>query len=335
MVEGRGRRGMLTLIATAMTMAAFAPAAASGEILDNQICCGEFAILSQAFAASSAANTEVADDFTVPAGQTWSIDEVLSVWPAEGSDLANLPSINVVIYADTGSGAPGGPLYTRPALPVVPQAPDEEKEIFVYEVPLTGVPVLGPGRYWLSLQAQGSEATYGKWFWLDVPQQGAAAVLRNPGGEFETGCTNWTPRMTCLLEGSAEPDQSFILRGSATTTTPAAQPEIPAAAAQPKPKVKVAGSPNPGSGGTATLSVVVSGPGAVSVSGRGLKRVRVRATKAGTVRLRLKLNGAGQKALAQAKSHKLKVKVTIAFTPRGGKKATSVTRQVMFGEGGS
>ncbi|MGH2975866.1 MAG: hypothetical protein ACRDLL_13510 [Solirubrobacterales bacterium] len=275
----------------------------------------------------------MADDFTVPPGQMWSIDEALSVWLAEGTDLVNPPSINFVIYADTGSGAPGSPLYTRLALPLVPQVLDEEAEIFEYEIPLTGVPVLGPGRYWLSLQAQGSEATNGKWFWLDVPQDGAAAVLRGPGGEFETGCAVWTRRTKCVLEGGAEPDQSFILRGSAMTT-PAAQPEIPVAAVRPKPKVKVAGSPKPGGGGTATLSVVVSGPGAVSVSGRGLKRVTARATRAGAVRLKLKLNGAGQKALAHAVNHKLKVKVTIAFTPRGGKKATSVTRQVTFSQSG-
>ena len=328
-IEALGRRALtaLTLAVAICAATAFGPTTAGAETLGDQICCGELAIQSQEFATSSDETTAVADDFTVPPGQTWSIGEVVSVWLAKGSDLANLPSVDVLIYTDAGA-RPGAPLFTGLALPARPRVLDEEKEIFAYEVPLAGVPVLGSGTYWLSLQVQGSQAIYGSWFWMDVLQHGAAAVLRNPGDGFETGCVEWAPRTRCVLEGASEPDQSFRFRGSRTVSPP--PPPAPGAAlTQPKPRVIVDGKPRAGSDGTVTISIKVSGPGLVSASGKGVKGLRVHVAKAGRVRLKLKLNASGREALRKSRNGRLKVKVKITFTPRGGK-AVQATKRVTF-----
>lgn len=333
--ETLARRPLTTwaLAAAACAMAALIPATAGAETLDDQICCGEFAIQSQELAASSDENMAVADDFTVPAGQTWSIGEVVSVWLAKDSDLANLPDVNLVIYADANSH-PVAPLFTALGLAVQPAVLDEDEEIFAYEIPLAGVPTLGPGSYWLSLQARGDEATYGSWFWLDVGQSGRGAVLRNPGDGFETGCTEWALRTGCVLEGAAEPDQSFRLLGSRTVTPPPPPPGAAPTPRQPIPRVIVDGRPRTGRGGTLTISVRVSGPGVLSVSGTRLKRFRRRVSKAGRVRLTLRLNASGRKALRESKNGKLRVGVRIAFTPRGGGVAT-VTKRVTFSRTGT
>jgi hypothetical protein len=335
MIEALGRRALATLIVAATAMgavAALGPATAGAETLYNQIESGERAILSQEFASVSDEDTAVADDFTVPAGQTWTIAEAVSVWLAEGSDIANLPGVNLVIYASAGSH-PGSPLFARADLPIEPRVLDEGEEIFAYEVPLTGVPVLGPGTYWLSMQVHGSQATYGSWFWGDVaPQRGSAAVLRNPGDGFGTGCTDWTPRVSCLLEGSGEPDQDFILRGTKTVTSPSPPPPAPEstpAPKQPKPKVTIDGAPKTDGNGTASVTVKVSGPGLVSAGGKGVVGLKVHVAKAGKVHLELKLNASGKKALRRSKSGKLKIKVKISFTPKGGR-AVTTTKRVTF-----
>lgn len=326
----RSRMAWALAAAVICAIAAFLPATAGAETLDDQLCCGEFSIQSQELAASSDENMAVADDFTVPPGQTWSIAEVVSVWLAKGSDLANLPDLNAFVYADAGS-RPGTALFTGLGLPVEPTVLDEAKEIFAYEVPLAGMPTLGPGRYWISLQARGDTPTYGSWFWLDVPQHGLGAVLRNPGDGFETGCVEWMSRIGCVLEGAAEPDQSFRLLGSKTVVTqpPSETPGATPTADPRKPKVVVHGRAKPSGGGTAAISVSVSGPGVVSVSGRGVKALRVHVSRARKVHLTLRLNASGKRALRRSKSGRLGVKLRIAFTPRGGK-AVTTTKQVTF-----
>jgi len=128
--------------------------------------------------------------------------------------------------------------------------------------------------------------------------------------------------MSCVLEGAAEPDQSFRLLGSRTVAPPPPSSASPVSR-QPTPEVIVDGKPKARRGGAPTISVKVSGPGVISVSGMKVKHFERRVAKAGWVWLTLSLNASGKKALMRSKNGKLRVKIKIAFTPRGGKAVTA------------
>ncbi len=330
----RGRRYLKSalVLSTAIAALALVPANAGAETLYNQICCGNEGTISQSFAAESKYSVQLADDFVIPSGETWSIQEVISVWVTNNADPEHPPSISVLIYGDN-SNRPGSQLFNVES-DVAPKVLNpEEGDVSEFEVPVS-VPTLGAGRYWLSLQAHGSKATNGEWFWGDiVTQNGSPAVLRNPGDGFETGCTEWTARELCSQGLEPEPDQSFILRGARTVTAPPPQPPSPAqpqTGANPSNSIAFSGSPKAGKGGgPATIDVQVPGPGTVTATGDGVKQFRVVVSKAGEVKIRVRLNSAGKKKLKSAKGHKLKVNVKVTFTPTGGEPKV-VTKKVTF-----
>jgi hypothetical protein len=338
-MKGGQRAGALIRWAAITAALLFAaPAVASGETLYNQICCGNEGTISQSFPAESSDakyTIQLADDFSVPPGETWSIDEAISVWVTNNADLGNLPpKIGIFIYADNGIDLPGSQLFGVEST-VAPRVLNEETEgdIFEYEIPLSDVPTLGTGTYWLSLQVHGAKATNGEWFWGDNTSQfGAPAALRNPGDGYGTGCTNWDARITCDPSGAAEPDQSFILRGTRTVTPPPPPPSQPQPQTEQPPagSIDLVGQPKPGkNGGPATIEVKLPGPGTVVATGKGIKRVKVHVTKAGKVKVKVKLSPSGKRKLKHSKSHKVKVRVKITFTPTGGDPST-VTKTVTF-----
>jgi hypothetical protein len=318
-------------LSTALAALAFVPASADAETLYNQICCGNEGTLSQSFAAESKYSVQLADDFVIPSGETWSIEEVISVWTTNNADPEHPPSISVLIYGDN-STRPGSQLFNVESNVAPKLLNPEEGDVSEFEVPVS-VPTLGPGRYWLSLQAHGSKATNGEWFWGDIAtQNGPPAVLRNPGDGFETGCTEWTARELCSQGLEPEPDQSFILRGSRTVTPPPPPPPQPQPQAEPKPSnsIVLSGSPKPGKrGGPAIIDVQVPGPGIVTATGDGVKQFRVVVSKAGEVKIKVRLKSAGKKKLKSAKGHKLKVNVKVTFTPTGGEPKV-VKKKVTF-----
>ncbi|MDQ1541336.1 MAG: hypothetical protein QOH29_2062 [Actinomycetota bacterium] len=89
---------------------------------------------------------QVADDFTVPAGEAWTITQFQARgFFNDSAEQGPLPSaLNVWIYADNGSGLPGAQLFFQANASAI-NAPD-------YDVTLSGVPKLQPGNYWISVQ---------------------------------------------------------------------------------------------------------------------------------------------------------------------------------------
>jgi hypothetical protein len=316
-----------------VAVALSAPSTASAASLHEQLCCGEETVVSQVFPSEPSYTVQAADDFTVPAGETWSLTEVVSAWFGEEYDLEEPPTNNVFIYADTGSGVPGPQLFAQTGDTTAPEVLNEVLGIFKWEIPISGAPTLDPGTYWISLQASGSKSLNGTWYWGEVaPGRGSPAVLRNPGDGYGSGCTAWTERSVCVSSSVGEPDQSFALRGSATSTDPPVPPPPAEPPNPPAPSnaIEIDGKATPGKAtGTATLEVSVPGPGVLTASGAGLKKARVQVTKAGKVKLKLKLNAAGKKKLRKSKQRKVKVKVKVTFTPTGGQPRT-VTKAVVF-----
>ncbi|MDQ3930473.1 MAG: kelch repeat-containing protein, partial [Chloroflexota bacterium] len=121
-----------------------------------------------------------ADDFVVPSGQSWQVTEV------DARAFYGVPSsFNVYFYLNSGT-LPATPVYTATALSVGGASPD-------YQITLTTPPTLGPGTYWLSVQAN---ASYWYWEGRNVGSNNIPAQ-RNPSNQL--GCdTGWTSIQACI-----------------------------------------------------------------------------------------------------------------------------------------
>ncbi len=74
--------------------------------------------------------------------------------------------------------------------------------------------MIGPGTYWVSVQARQDFNPAGQWFWQNrTVQSGNASAWQNPGGGFGSPCTSWGVKTTCL-PGQVGPDQVFRLNGT-------------------------------------------------------------------------------------------------------------------------
>jgi hypothetical protein len=179
-------------------------------------------------------DTQAADDFVVPAGETWNIEEVDVLGEYNGGPAE---SFHVFFYQDAG-GLPGTLVDTRLANPFTGD-PD-------FVITLTSPVILTAGTYWVSVQSRQDFGTAGQWFWhnRDV-QSGSGAAWQNPGDGFATGCTTWVTKTACALLGQTAPDQVFRLNGTiggpTPTPTPTATPTPPRVTPTPRPR----GTPRP------------------------------------------------------------------------------------------
>jgi hypothetical protein len=147
-------------------------------------------------------DSQGADDFVVPAGHVWSVTSVF----APGSNGSThpepfiVPGVNVSIYAD-GGAQPGDLIRSYVSVPPT-TSPDD------LTIPLSPALVLGPGTYWISVQADfNSLGLSDGWLWA-VRQTpiGATGVWRSGSG-LGAGNEEWAPLT----------DFEFDLRGSSTT----------------------------------------------------------------------------------------------------------------------
>jgi hypothetical protein len=151
----------------------------------------------------------LADDFVVPAGQIWTINQVnVNGLYFNGSGPAN--SVNVSFYPDS-STLPGSAEYTANNLTVTDTAGN-------FTINLPAAAVLNAGTHWVSVQANMDFGVGGEWAWTDrTVTSNSGAAWENPGGGFGAGCTpSWGRKTTCVP--TTAPDQGFQLLG---TTMPA------------------------------------------------------------------------------------------------------------------
>jgi hypothetical protein len=166
-----------------------------------------FDITSQDFeAALDTADDQAADDFVIPAGQTWSIEGV----DVDGEYMGTGPaaSFHVHFYADA-STLPGALVCDRPANPYTngPSAGDAAITL------ISPCVLFGPGTYWVSVQSRQDFNPAGQWFWQNrSAQSGFPAAWQNPGDGFGTGCVTWQVRTLCL-PSILGPDQVYRLNG--------------------------------------------------------------------------------------------------------------------------
>lgn len=199
-------------LVAALAMATLAgPASRAGATLYDQTNAGtgEYFFPSNSFP-SGEGEEKLADDFTVPAGQSWKVKHVYGVPGIYVEGYEPPGRVNIDIYADLG-GLPGAALYSARGIPATNPAD--------YSIAFGGAPQLAPGTYWIAVQeAWDVEQTLSlnwDWGWMARTVQSG-----NPAALLSARCPawpNWQVRADCVRGPSPQPpDQIFGLDGTAT-----------------------------------------------------------------------------------------------------------------------
>jgi len=168
---------------------------------------GVNSISSQNFeVAFDAFDDEAADDFVVPSGETWTINQINLVG-VYFNGVGPAASVNISIWSNSGT-LPGAVVYSAPS--VVPTS--DVAGTFVIDL---GTPaVLTAGTYWLDAQVNMDFGLGGQWGWTEnTVLHNSLSAWRNPGGGFGTACAAWGARSTTCLVGT-DPDFAYCLYGS-------------------------------------------------------------------------------------------------------------------------
>ena len=200
------------------------PRAPQVVLYDQYNNAGTNATLSATFTDFPTFSADLADDFSVPTGQTWTIMSVDADGVYfNGPGPAN--SWNIYIYANAG-GMPGAVVFSALNQPVVVSGT-------TYTVNLTTPAVLTCGTYWVESQANMTFNPNGEWGWTDrTVQSGNPAQWQNPGGGFGV-CPTWMPKLATCVPSASGPDQVFRINGTSAggptcgTPTPTPTPACP------------------------------------------------------------------------------------------------------------
>jgi len=196
---GSGRLGARLLVAPSP------PRAPQTVLYDQYDNAGVQATLSDTFTDFHTYNADLADDFVVPAGQTWNVQSI----DADGVYFNGPgPAIdwNVFFYADN-AGFPGAQVYSATHQPV-------QRGGSSFTLNLATPAVLTAGTYWVEIQANMTYATLGEWGWSNrTVTSNNPAAWQNPGGGLGV-CPSWSRRGATCGAGPSEPDQMYRLNGT-------------------------------------------------------------------------------------------------------------------------
>jgi hypothetical protein len=163
-------------------------------------------ITAQDFEASfNAYDAEGADEFSVPAGDTWLVENVQVLGSYSAAGPCNLA--NVRFYEDN-AGIPGTLLFEYLSVDANPDA-DGNLDI---DIPIT---ILNAGTYWMSVQGRMDFGSGGQWFWTrqGPPTIGYEFMWQNPGNGFGSGYTTWVDG-SVMWSGQTDYNLSFSINGS-------------------------------------------------------------------------------------------------------------------------
>ncbi len=160
-------------------------------------------------------DSQAADDFIVPAGQTWHITEVDVLGEYDSTGPA--ASFHVFFYENGAGDLPGMLVASRLENPYTGSND--------FLITLTQPVTLSEGHYWVSVQARQDIITSRFWLWHDrTVQSNSGAAWQNPGNGFGTGCVVWVRKTACASLGKTAPDQVFRLIGTGGGGTPTPTP---------------------------------------------------------------------------------------------------------------
>jgi len=170
--------------------------------------------------AMAAFNDQAADDFVLP----FSLNNCITGVRVMGEYFKGggpASSFNVYIYRNGAGNLPGGLLYAFLNRPYTGTPPD-------FTINLPNPFCLGPGTYWVSVQARQDFNPDGQWFWHNrTVQSNAGAAWQNPGNGYGTGCISWNRKSVCMPD-QVWPDEVFQIlgfyEGNPPSPTPTATP---------------------------------------------------------------------------------------------------------------
>jgi hypothetical protein len=172
--------------------------------------------------ASDALDDQAADDFvfTYPYNNCITAVRVMGEY-SEGGGPAS--SFNVYFYANTADNLPGTLIAAFFNLPYTGTPPE-------FVINLINPSCMGPGTYWVSVQARQDLNPNGQWHWHNrTVQSNAGAAWQNPGDGYGTGCITWNRKNACMPD-QVWPDQVFQIlgftEGNPPTPTPTATPRV-------------------------------------------------------------------------------------------------------------
>jgi hypothetical protein len=195
---------------TALTHLLNQPAFPNVTLYDQYNNAASTSTVSQDFeTANDGFDSQAADDFVVPSGQTWQVNEI-DVGAVYFNGTGPAVSMNVFFYLNSGT-LPATPVYTATGLAYTSTTGN-----FVIPLP-TAANLSGGGggtTYWVSVQARMDYATGGEFGWTDrTVQSNSPSAFRNPGGGFACpGGNGWIIKTVCVPTGSV--DNEFRLLGN-------------------------------------------------------------------------------------------------------------------------
>jgi hypothetical protein len=150
-----------------------------------------------------------ADDFIVPAGETWHVTKVefeVAYWVPRGI----VGPVNVYFFLDDGNAEPGVLIASETM--IGPSSGDHDTHVVV---PLPTAVNLFSAHWWISVQSNVyQDSNIGCWSWLNrTVMSHSPAQWTNPGGSEGHGCQTWGLRAICWNQNFQDFDQVFLLRG--------------------------------------------------------------------------------------------------------------------------
>jgi hypothetical protein len=282
---------MLAGLAVALAL----PASAPGAVLHDQTNSVGFNVYtSEDFQPSQdQVDSKIADDFTVPAGQSWTLSQMDVIGVDDGGPP---PFVNFFIYANAGT-LPGSELFHQSHVPASGY-PN-------YSAPIAGAPSLGSGTYWISMQEDGGGFMIPSWGWRGrLVQDGNQAVFTG-NSAWGNGCHTFTPLQTCFSSSDGV-DMLWKISGSASS--------------QPVTFGKLKRLAD----GTARLTVNMPGNGILTVGGKGVRGAsdKVGAPKSVTVRIK----AAGKARSLLKATGKVTVKPYFGFSAPGATPSKTIKK---------
>ena len=138
------------------------------NLLPLPVLCSEIQTLALSQVFDSTQPSQVvrsADDFIIPEGETWALNQVSVEGRFLGSDPGNVNGVNLIIYADA-NGSPGVQICRFEGLK--PQSGTDDPNFIVDLSGNANCPVFGAGVYWLSLIYAADVAVdlaSRRWYW--------------------------------------------------------------------------------------------------------------------------------------------------------------------------
>jgi hypothetical protein len=265
-------------------------------------------IASDDYSNNSSASLKVADDFTIPEGQSWRLSRIDTAGVKDPQPLAS--RVNAFLYANAGM-LPGAEIFRQTGI-AASGSPN-------YSVPINA-PKLSSGTYWVSIQQAGATYMQPGWYWSErSAQSGSGAAVMTPGGLTTASCTDWTNKRLCV-PADLNPDQIFSLIGDASSDP-----------------VGIAGLTRNTRRGTAVLRVKVPGPGELKLAGRDvvhqsrLDRPAARSVDAAGI-YRLLIAARGRAKAKLNRRGKAKVLAAVVYTSPGAS-PSSRTRKIVLRKG--